>query len=138
MSITHYADIGMLHGMAGIGTAGLNAQDFVSEYQSIIKAMGPSAIAGFGTDTNGIMVGMPPRPHSAVHYSDSFPKSSLGTQCWDYNRDGVAHYGMFPDYLEDARTLPNGKKVVDEGLMYGADYFLHTWKKCESVKTRVQ
>jgi microsomal dipeptidase-like Zn-dependent dipeptidase len=138
MSSTHYADIGMLHGMAGIGTAGLNAQDFVSEYQSIIKAMGPGAIAGFGTDTNGIMVGMPPRPHSAVHYSDSFPKSSLGTQCWDYNRDGVAHYGMFPDYLEDARTLPNGKKVVDEGLMYGADYFLHTWKKCESVKTRVQ
>jgi hypothetical protein len=79
----------------------------------------------------------PPRKGSAVHYSDSFPRSRLGTKIWDYKHDGVAHYGMLPDFLEDARTLPNGKEVVDQGMMLGADYFLETWKKCEELRSSV-
>jgi microsomal dipeptidase-like Zn-dependent dipeptidase len=132
-----YTQIGKLHGMAGIGTGDMDAKAFVTEYQNIVKAMGPGAVAGFGTDTNGLARGMPPRQNSAVHYSDEFPRSSLGTRWWDYNKDGVAHYGMLPDFLEDVRTLAGGKEVVEDGMMFGADYFLQTWKKCVKEKGNV-
>jgi hypothetical protein len=137
MPAARYAEIGKLHGMAGIGTARLDAQAFLTEYQNIVKAMGHGAVAGFGTDTNGLAAGMPPRQNSAVRYSDEFPRSSLGTKWWDYNKDGVAHYGMLPDFLHDARTLAGGKEVVDNGMMFGADYFLQTWKKCVKEKGNV-
>jgi microsomal dipeptidase-like Zn-dependent dipeptidase len=137
MTSANYAEIGKLHGMAGVGTVGVDAQSFVTMYGKVTQAMGKGAIAGFGTDTNGLQPGMPPRRGSAVHYTDAFPKSRLGTRVWDYNSDGVAHYGMLPDFLEDARSLPNGKEVVDHGMMFGADYFLETWKKCEELKSSV-
>jgi hypothetical protein len=274
MSTNHYEDIAKLHGMAGIGTANLDAYQWVAMYQKVTKIMGSGVVAGFGTDTDGLAPGMPPRngettllsaygaPYrrltgsqpsftlpqelnnsqvtynqiqfmvvtggddlrgdssatatlqapngatlqvislkaqnqsswdnnsthtvtaglnpprspsaigrivitlqshdnatetldnwdmqsvvvslsnhgaggSSVHYDDSFPRSSLGTRRWDYNTDGVAHYGMLPDFLKDARTAPGGVDVVDNSLMYGADYFLQTWKKCEVEKVNV-
>jgi len=45
---------------------------------------------------------------------------------------------MLPDFLADARTAPNGANLVDNNLMYGADYFFQTWKKCEALKTAVK
>ena len=109
MTSANYAAIGKLHGMAGIGISSLDAQQFVTKYQAVTTDMGPGAVAGFGTDTNGLAVGMPPRTGSAVHYSDAFPRSRLGTRTWDYNHQdghgGVAHYGMLPDYLEDVGSL---------------------------------
>ena len=112
MSHAHYVELGKLHGMAGIGTVGVDAAGFVRAYTQVVAAMGPGAIAGLGTDTNGLQPGMPKRKGSAVHYSESFPKSRLGTRTWDYNHEGVVHYGMLPDFLEDVRTLQNGKAVV--------------------------
>jgi len=134
MSTNHYQAIARLHGMAGIGSAGVDAHDWVKSYQEVIHVMGPGAVAGFGTDTDGLAMGMKPRPGSSVQYSDSFPKSSLGTAWWDYNHVGVAHYGMLPDFLQDARTAAGGPEVVDGNLMFGADYFLQTWKKCEAQR----
>jgi hypothetical protein len=31
----------------------------------------------------------------------------------------------------------DGAKLIDENLMYGADYFLETWKKCEAASGNV-
>jgi hypothetical protein len=50
----------MLHGMAGVGTAGIDSYQWVQEYDAVVSAMGPGAVAGFGTDTNGLALGMPP------------------------------------------------------------------------------
>jgi hypothetical protein len=97
------------------------------------------AVAGFGTDTEGLALGMPPRSGSSVQYDNSkFPMSTLGTLSWDYNVGGVAHYGMLPDFLKDVRTAPGGDALIDDNLMFGADYFLQTWRKCEAEKTNVQ
>lgn len=103
MSAKRYAEIGELHGMAGIGTASMDAQEFLTMYPRGDRGNGRGAVPGFGTDTDGLATGMPTRPNSSVHYSDEFPRSSLGTKWWDHNHDGVAHYGMLPDYPEDVR-----------------------------------
>lgn len=146
-SAGQYARIARLHGMAGVGGAGLNAYQWVDLYGAVVQAMG-NAVAGFGTDMNGLVMGVKPRvtlvppmtvrPLSSVRYDGSFPKSQLGSRAWDYNVDGVAHYGMLADFLKDARTAPHGAELIDGNLMFGADYFFHTWRACELQKGNVK
>jgi VCBS repeat protein len=139
-----YRRIGNLHGMAGVGSANVDAYRWIKLYGEVVQVMGQTADvghfvpAGFGTDTDGLALGMPPRAGSSVQYDASFPKSRLGTREWDYNTDGVAHYGMLADFLKDARTAPGGAALIDNYLMFGADYFYHTWETCEKQKAKVK
>jgi hypothetical protein len=116
-------------------------------------------LIGLGTDTNSLvktprstMLDLPTTPRFTPIYDPSHPvnaevaplsrsqKGNGGT--WDYNNDGVAHYGMFADFLRDVRTLPasatmTGRQIVDDQMMYGADYFYRSWLKADTQKTRV-
>lgn len=227
-SYAQYQAIARLHGMVGIGSASLNAFQWVNMYRHVLAAMGSDGssngpIGSFGTDLNGLEKGSPPnteqdvgapnpqytacieafhcrdasggdtvrrpggtsgtgastaaaciaraqascekqyRPqvsrcvsncgHPPVQYSNAFPMSTLGSRSWDYNVYGVAHYGMLADFLQDARNAPappnvkyvpalggrpnTGANLIDQNLMCGADYFLQTWKKAESLSNRV-
>jgi hypothetical protein len=60
-------------------------------------------------------------------------------QTWDYNVVGFAHYGLLPDFLQDARNMPvvsigggGGAALVDNNVLNGADYFYHTWQIAEA------
>jgi hypothetical protein len=196
-----YARIGNIHGMAGIGTAGVRAYEWTQMYLAVTQAMGSNGIGAFGTDTNGFALGMPSStptgamfvdsgPHNQcldavkalsqtchgtgqvcaqeriagnrecdvnypipppvwrcltncvhplppVQYSSAFPMSSLGNKTWDYNIDGVAHYGMLPDFLQAVRSVPGGANMIDNNLMYGADYFYETWRISEVQSAKV-
>jgi hypothetical protein len=221
-SLTQYQRLGKLHGMAGVGSVGLDACAWMNLYNAVVSAMGgTNIIAGFGTDQH-LAAGMPPRlsytvkpagystclskcelplkdgpcsPDSGgdksqgclnaqgkcitscaaqypayieqptcngksapsnVQYNAAFPMSSLGSQSWDYNSSGVAHYGMLPDFLQDVQslpvgetipaganidgtkcaqcvqqTLPGGATVVSQ-MKSGAQYFLDTWRLAEA------
>jgi hypothetical protein len=74
LTAEQYARLGRLHGMAGVGSANLNAATWSFLYNQVVFAMGglknrnvlpgvggPIISAGFGTDTNGLALGMPPR-----------------------------------------------------------------------------
>jgi microsomal dipeptidase-like Zn-dependent dipeptidase len=133
-----YALIGKLHGMAGVGSGGLNAAQWLKLYNDVVQAMGGNSVsAGFGTDTNGFAPGMPPRG-SNVQYNNAFPASKDGDKTWNYNRDGMAHYGMLWDFVQDVRTLPGGAAMVDNNLMYGAEYFFRTWQAAEARAASVR
>jgi hypothetical protein len=184
--------------MAGVGSGNLNAQQWLTQYNMVIQAMGSGYIVGgFGTDTDGFALGMPPRlasgggerpgpqyreyqlcttqgdcqgdlrghpntacisrqiaycrkqypnafvpvpvvPGSNVQYSSTFSPSTDGTKTWNYNTDGVAHYGMLWDFLQDVRSLPGGAAAVDNNFMFGADYFFHTWQIAEAQSAKVK
>jgi Membrane dipeptidase (Peptidase family M19) len=77
--------------------------------------------------------------------SGAFPQSTDGQKSWNYNTDGVAHYGMLWDFLQDVRTLRGGtptdqlgQRMVDNNFMYGADYFYRTWAIAEERSKCVQ
>jgi hypothetical protein len=79
-----------------------------------------------------------------IVYNDSFQRSSLGSRTWDYNSDGVAHYGMIADFLQDVKNVPaqtangmTGTQVINN-LMSGAQYFFETWQRCEAQKANVK
>jgi hypothetical protein len=192
-----YQRLGQLHGMAGVGSAGRDAQEWLSMYNSVIQEMGSNAAAGFGTDFNGLEFGMPPRkseidmgtqtqqnkdcmatcsdippdaqgrlngpliakcqnnctakyppviscrafcglPSPAVQYTSAFPPSTDGSKTWNYNTDGVAHYGLLPDFLKDVAALPGGAAMINGSFMNGAEYFYRTWAKAEGLASSVQ
>ncbi len=82
--------------------------------------------------------GASPRAGSHVSYSPFFTQSQLGSKSWDYNRDGVAHYGMPWDFLKDAETAPDGAHLMGNYLNQSADYFWHTWQKADAQKVNVR
>ena len=195
-----YAAIGRLHGMAGVGSAKLDAYQWFDHYNKVISAMNNngtlSIVGAFGTDLNGLEFGMPPRQEyerdtdtnaSARNqcstacanpassdcgtnstgkalltgcvtscqakcgttypvkkvctsfcgiagpnvYSAAFTPATDSGRTWNYNTEGVAHYGMLPDFVQDVRSLPNGAQMIDNNFMFGADYFFHTWAIAE-------
>ena len=93
---------------------------------------------GFGMDMNGFGGTPPPRddaadtplvyPFAPVTGSGSVDRQVTGQRIWDYNRDGVAHYGMVPDWVEDMRSNhgTEGQQVVDD-LLRGPESYLRTW-----------
>ena len=91
---------------------------------------------GFGLDMNGFG-GWPapvgPGAANAVTYPfRTFDGGSVvdrqvaGQRTFDVNTDGLAEYGLLPDYIEQIRRTPGGQAVVDD-LAQGAASYLQTW-----------
>ena len=140
LSSALYAQIGQLHGMAGVGVASTNEVTWVSQYQAVLQALGQSgAIAGFGTDTDGLSPLMPPPPPETplLQYTTSFPQSGFGCATWNYNDAGVAHYGMLADLVQALPLVPGGAEVR-ANLMQGAQYFYDTWAIIDAYRAAHQ
>ena len=153
---TQLARIGCLQGMFGLGTDGADAYDWARQYVQAFISMqcsskvsfGPGNVA-FGTDMNSLVksprptaIVPPPLARNSVIYNNAFPRSQTGTKTWDYNLEGVAHYGLLADFVKDVRTAPvnqgmTGADLVDNHLMRSADYFWHMWQKIEAQKVNV-
>jgi microsomal dipeptidase-like Zn-dependent dipeptidase len=128
--------IAALHGMFGQGTAGGQADQWLIGYDRLIGIMTTPGAVTFGTDLNGLVDGPRPRPGSHVVYDTSFPISQLGGGVWDYNRFGVAHYGLMADFVRDMQSLPLGHEV-DDHLNSSAEYFFQMWSACETQRANV-
>ena len=63
-------------------------------------------------------------------------RSRIGEADYDYNIDGLAHYGMLPDLLQDAKNLglTEGELSV---LFQSAGDFVAMWEKAEAAAARV-
>jgi microsomal dipeptidase-like Zn-dependent dipeptidase len=53
------------------------------------------------------------------------------TRDFDYNLDGLAHYGMLPDMLQDAKNLGLSKHELAT-LFSGVDAYVSMWKRIEA------
>jgi microsomal dipeptidase-like Zn-dependent dipeptidase len=98
---------------------------------------------GWGADMNGFASQGGPRQGGNVSYPfRSFDGLLVGRQrsgqrVYDINVDGMAHYGLFPDWVEDLRLLA-GQEVVDD-LGRGAEAYLQMWERAVGVPaTRCQ
>ncbi len=67
-----------------------------------------------------------------VTYGENEPlvPYQMGSRTYDFNVDGLAHYGLLPDLLQDIRNL--GMEASDFASLFGsAEAFLRTWKEAE-------
>ena len=52
-----------------------------------------------------------------------------GTRVYDINTDGVDHYGLYPDWIEDLRKVA-GQQIVDD-MANGAEAYLQMWARAQ-------
>lgn len=118
--------IASLGGMLGLGIAEITPEAFIIAYTAASSKMFGRPL-GFGTDINGLVKGPVPMP-GLVTYNDEFTKCKTIDKEWDYNTDGVAHYGMLPDFMQAIKASPNGEKVFN-ALNESANTFVEMWEK---------
>jgi hypothetical protein len=96
---------------------------------------------GFGSDMNGFSgQGGPPAADDPATI-DFYPFTGLGgvtvsqqvsgTKTYDYMVDGVAHYGMYLDYIEHVRRR-GGQEMVD-AMARSAEQYLQMWERAFGV-----
>lgn len=64
-------------------------------------------------------------------------RSTTGCADFDYNLDGLAHYGLLPDLLQDAKNL--GMTEAELAVLFqSAEDFLQMWEKSEAAAETVK
>jgi hypothetical protein len=69
-----------------------------------------------------------------LHPSDGVPlrQYQLGDRKFDFNEDGLAHFGMVPDMLQDLKNLHLSREDF-EALFSSAEGYLEMWEKAERL-----
>lgn len=102
---------------------------------------------GYGSDVNGFASQAPPRnpgPATRVNYPFSglggvaIDQQRSGTRVYDINTDGVSHYGLYPDWIEDlGKVAENAKSgdgaAIKADMARGAEAYLQMWERAVGV-----
>ena len=99
---------------------------------------------GFGADINGLGAQGDPRGKN-VRNKVAYPfrgfggvridKQHAGKRVYDINADGVAQYGLYPDWVEDLSKVAgkDGSKIADD-MARGAEAYLQMWERAEGIE----
>ncbi|WP_050760895.1 hypothetical protein [Aeromicrobium marinum] len=127
---------GMVNSYAGDSTG------FVDEWHGHVDDMDPDYYfgMGYGADTNGLGLQGAPRgaeaedpveyPFTAL-FGVEVDQQRSGERVYDVNVDGVAHYGLYPDWIEDLRRLAGDD--IDADLVRGPEAYLQMWERAEGI-----
>ncbi|MDX1620077.1 MAG: hypothetical protein R3320_03745, partial [Nitriliruptorales bacterium] len=101
---------------------------------------------GYGADTNGFAdQGEPRNPDEANDVDYPFTgfggveidKQLSGERAYDINHDGVDHYGLYPDWVEDVRILADQRYGAGEQFMEdiakSSEAFLQMWERALGI-----
>ena len=120
-----------------------SSESFVSKWEEIRELHSGRQYFGFGygADMNGFGSQGGPRgagvPNPVVYPFRSWDgeveldQQRSGTRTYDINTDGVAHYGLYPDWIEDLRQLAGDQILEDMGR--GAEAYLQMWERAVGV-----
>ena len=97
---------------------------------------------GFGADINGLGAQGDPRPDAATDNPVTYPFTALGgvkvdkqvsgQRVYDINKDGVSHYGLYPDWIQDLK-MQAGDDIVKD-MARGPEAYLQMWERAYGVK----
>jgi hypothetical protein len=126
---------GMVTPYAGSSTG------FVEEWREVKAMRDPRFYFGFGygADMNGFGAQGGPRgganpvsyPFRSFDGAVTLDRQRSGQRVFDVNLDGVAHYGLYPDWVEDLRMIA-GQEIVDD-MSRGAEAYLQMWERAVGV-----
>jgi microsomal dipeptidase-like Zn-dependent dipeptidase len=136
-------------------TCGGSSRRFAQQYLYALEQMAGWGVA-LGTDINGLVAGPGPRFGANARYDgnrclrqtnpvaykgvtvagtrDQVPLvlGKTGNRVWNINNDGVAHYGMLPDFFQDLTNV--GVLPSDLSPLFGSSEALaQTWEKALRV-----
>ena len=74
-------------------------------------------------------------PFTSVDGAVTFERQQTGNRVFDFNTDGMAHYGLLPDLVEDMRRQGLAESKVQQ-LFRGAEAYLVAWEKARRYRER--
>ena len=95
---------------------------------------------GWGADLGGLAQQGAPGPAgaTAVTYpfksydgKVTFDKQRTGDRVFDYAQEGVAHYGLYPDWVEEVRKL-GGDQILHD-MWNASEAYLDMWERADGV-----
>jgi hypothetical protein len=94
---------------------------------------------GYGADLGGLATqGAPPGkaddisyPFKSIDGATTVRRQRTGQHVFDYNKDGVAHYGLYADWLDEIQKLGGAKLRRD--MLRGPEAYLEMWERSEGV-----
>ena len=130
---------------------GRSTKAFAQSYQYATQTLGLSAV-GFGSDINGF-AGYPTPRYGAQacqgdhpgsydkftsagrlaypatdYFGETLPQYTFGNRTWDFNTDGFANVGLFPDFVADLANLGLNNAQL-QPLFNGAEAYVRMWEK---------
>ena len=120
------------------------ADDFVHEWQHLRQDYSGRQYfgVGYGADQNGFATQPGPRdpaagppvgyPFKSFDGEVTLDRQVSGERAFDINVDGIAHYGLYPDWIEDLRQV-GGKQIVRD-MGRGAEAYLQMWERAEGIE----
>jgi hypothetical protein len=119
------------------------AKDFVDQWreQRVVREKRFYQGVGWGADMNDFGAQGGPRggPNPVTYPFKNWDgtvtvgRQDSGQRVYDINKDGVAHYGLYPDWVEDVRHIA-GQPIVDD-LGRGAEAYLQMWERADGIPT---
>lgn len=67
----------------------------------------------------------------------SFSAHKVGNKVFDFKKEGLAHYGMLPDFIKSISLQPNSNSVI-KTLYRSAEDLIQMWEKCDLQKNYVR
>ncbi|MCX4239416.1 membrane dipeptidase [Paraliomyxa miuraensis] len=132
-----YQELARRGGIAGVGWGEMVAGDWLRS-ATTVSSLGVQV--ALGSDVNGLVAMPGPAAQCSktpcVVYDATLPRPTFGKKTWNYNQDGVAHYGLVPDFLRDVERRQDGRKVVDT-LFNGAEAVATMWGKAEDISEQM-
>ena len=116
---------------------------FVDQWKKVRKGYDRRFYTGFGygADMNGFGSQGSPRnpdknpvkyPFKSLDGKVTLDKQHSGERVYDVNTDGMSHYGLYPDWIEDLRMIA-GDQIVKE-MARGAEAYLQMWERAEGIR----
>jgi microsomal dipeptidase-like Zn-dependent dipeptidase len=133
-----------IYKLGGVVTPSSSEADrFIHEWQHLRDAYTGRQYfgVGYGADMNGF-AGQPGPRDPALGDPVSYPFRSLdgstkvrqqrsGSRTYDINADGVAHYGLYPDWYQDLREV--GGRKISRDMRRGAEAYLQMWERATGI-----
>ncbi|MCB9592777.1 MAG: membrane dipeptidase [Sandaracinaceae bacterium] len=148
---------GRIYALGGVSKTGLGRcadpanphamTDRLNDRVALIESMGGYPAEGFGFDLNGFAGAPGPRfgersgcsteqtnpityPFTSYAGDVTFTEPHVGNRTIDFNTEGMAHLGLLPELIEDARR--GGSTDEDlEPLFRSAEGYLRMWERAE-------
>jgi hypothetical protein len=118
-----------------------NASTFVDEWRKYRPKQSPFYFGwAWGADLGGLAEqGLPPGtgdpkvsyPFKSLDGSTTLDRQHTGDRTFDYNNDGVAHYGLYADWTDEVRNL-GGPQIADD-LLNGPEAYLQMWERAVGI-----
>jgi microsomal dipeptidase-like Zn-dependent dipeptidase len=122
-------------------------------YLYATEVMGDAGGVAVGTDFNGLSqqphgrfaqatpIGVPRRVQYGVDHvvqtTEILRQSAHpGKRSFDLNRDGLAHYGLLPDFVRDVANQYGTEEPLVP-FFRSAQRFIETWERCTAASARV-